>query len=172
MRIATPAGDLETFEARKEAVREFYASIPSAAVVVGIEATQLDGMVPPVEECSLAIECRVVGILLRFGNASTRQNHDRRDAALLLSIARGGSVSSSHLDPSNGARDLTASCCTVINGSDCARACRTRCTRIASGCARGSAGSHVVESRGSALLASFAAGAAIQRIVRSELQAL
>src|SRR2546422_11173217 len=67
-----------------ETVRTFYASIPPP-VVVGIEATGSMGWILRLME-ELTIECRV-GHPAAIRKAETRrQQHDRRDAAVLLQM--------------------------------------------------------------------------------------
>ncbi len=74
----------KTLKHEGEAVREFYASIPSP-VVVGIDATGSMGWFLRLME-DLAIECRVGHPVAIRKAEARRQKHDRRDAALLLRL--------------------------------------------------------------------------------------
>jgi transposase len=84
--LDSDTGELEekTLEHQDETVREFYSAL-SGPILVGIEATgSMQWFLEMLEE--LGIECRV-GHPAKIRKAETRkQNHDRRDARLLLTL--------------------------------------------------------------------------------------
>ena len=116
----------KTLRHEGETVRTFYASIPPP-VVVGIEATGSMGWFLRLME-ELAIRAASV-IPRRFGR---RRRAGRNTIAAMRRCCcscwrRIGFRRSGCRPPSTG---ISGPCsCTVISGSACGRACRTRCTR-------------------------------------------
>jgi transposase len=114
----------KTLKHEGEAVREFYASIPSP-VVVGIEATGSMGWFLRLME-ELEIPCRVGHPVAIRKAEARRQKHDHRDAALLLQLLAEDRFPAIWM-PSTELRDLRALLLHRHQWCGCGRACRRRC---------------------------------------------